>query len=108
MKLLIILCCILNFPAYAQNNVSDIKISKDEIVQSLEILKKNGNISEEDYQKAKKELGAMNDKQVDSLTMKAKETIKQYPTGVTGPGPDKKANEADLEKLNKELDNFSK
>jgi ribosome recycling factor len=108
MKLLIMLCCILSSPTYAQNNINDIKISKDEIVQSLEMLKKNGSISEEDYQKAKKELGTMNDKQVDSLTMKAKETIKKNPTGINGSGHEKKANEADLEKLNKEFDNFSK
>lgn len=108
MKLLIIVGCLLGNIAYAQNSIDDIKVSKDEIVKSLDMLKKSGSISEEDYQKAKKELGTMNDKQVDAITLKAKDTIKKNPSAAEGIGKDKLGPNADLDGLKKQFDNISK
>ncbi len=54
-------------------------VSKNEIVKSLENLKKNGQISEEDYQKTKKELLGMSDSQLNGIKKTAEGMIRNDP-----------------------------
>lgn len=55
------------------------KIPKDEIVKSLDNLKKEGKISDADYQKAKTELLAMSDEQLNGIKKKAEGMIRNDP-----------------------------
>ena len=56
-----------------------IKISKEDILKSMEALKKQGKISEADYQKAIKELEGMNQSQINNITDTAVDVIKKDP-----------------------------
>jgi phage-related minor tail protein len=61
------------------DTIKQMKISKADILASMEKLRKGGQISEADYQKAKKELEAMNDSQVDGIRNKAIGIIEKNP-----------------------------
>jgi hypothetical protein len=61
------------------DKLSNMIVSKDEIVQSLDMLKKSGRISQADYDRAKKELTGMSDTQVSGLTDKALDMVKKDP-----------------------------
>lgn len=54
-------------------------VSKEDIIKSLDSLKKMGKISEEDYQKAKKELGGMSDAQIGALKETAVGMVRNDP-----------------------------
>ena len=102
MKLLVLVAFIFfSNSLWAQTDIDAMKISKGEIEKSLEMLKQSGTISEEDYKKAKTELGKMSDKEVDSIAVKAKEAIKKDPKG-TG------ASDKEIEKFQQELEKISK
>jgi hypothetical protein len=62
-----------------QDPLINFKVSKNEIEQSLELLKKMGKISEEDYQKALKDLKGMDQNKIDSLTENAKDLVRKDP-----------------------------
>lgn len=59
-------------------------VSKDDINKSLDNLKQMGKISEEDYQKAKKELGGMSDHQVSALKETAVGLVRNDPDKAVG------------------------
>jgi phage-related minor tail protein len=61
------------------DTIKQMKISKSDILASMEQLRKGGQISEADYQKAKKELEAMNDSQIDGIKNKAVGIIEKNP-----------------------------
>lgn len=61
------------------DTIKQMKISKADILGSMEQLRKNGQISEADYLKAKKELEAMNDAQIDGIRNKAVGIIEKNP-----------------------------
>ena len=63
----------LNVPAEEkiENPFAGMQVSKDEISQSLDLLKKEGKISEADYLKSKKALSGMNQSQIDGINKKA-------------------------------------
>lgn len=81
-------------------------VSKGDIEKSLDGLRKSGRISEEDYQKAKKELGAMSDSQVSAL--------KETAVGMVRNDPDKavdlvnKGEKIDPEAVRKQIGDLSK
>lgn len=59
--------------------LSNITVSKEDIVKSLDMLKKQGKISEADYQKAKAELMSMSDSQVNGIKESAVDIVKKDP-----------------------------
>lgn len=79
MKLLIMMNLILGFNLYAQDSLDKMKVSKEEIYKSLEIMKKEGKISETDYLKSKKELKEMDQAQIEGLNQKAVGIVKKDP-----------------------------
>ena len=56
--------------------LSNIQVSKEDILSSMEMLKKQNKISEADFQKAKKELMDMDTSQLNDLNQKAIGIIK--------------------------------
>ncbi len=54
-------------------------ISKDDIIKSLDSLKKEGKITEDDYQRAKKELLGMSDAQVNGIKKTAEGMVRNNP-----------------------------
>lgn len=85
--------------------LSDFKISKVEIVKSLDNLRKNGQISDAEYEKAKKELGGMSDSQVNA--------IKETAVGLVKNNPDKalelaNAKKIDTDAVDKEIKELSR
>ena len=54
-------------------------ISKEEIIKSLDNLKKQGQITEADYEKTKKELLGMSDSQVNNIKKNAEGIIRNNP-----------------------------
>lgn len=90
-KLLVILLTFFLFqsPLSANDNLdvdplANIKVSKQDIIKSMEALRKQGKISEADFQNAKKELEAMSDTQVNSITDTAVDVIKKDPDKAVG------------------------
>lgn len=81
-------------------------VSKEDIIKSLDGLKKMGKISESDYQKAVKELTSMSDAQVSAL--------KETAVGMVRNDPDKavelvnKGNKIDTEAAKKQIGDLSK
>ncbi|MBC7713701.1 MAG: hypothetical protein H7177_10195 [Rhizobacter sp.] len=59
--------------------LSNISVSKDEIIKSLEMLKKQGKITDADYQKAKKEIAVMTDAQVNGIKDIAVNMVRKDP-----------------------------
>ena len=59
--------------------LSNLSISKDDIFKSLDNLKKEGKISDADYEKAKLELKAMSDTQVNGMKDTAVNMIRKDP-----------------------------
>lgn len=59
--------------------LANLKLSKQDILTSMEELKKQGKISEADYQKAKKELEAVSDSQVNSIRDTAVDVVRKDP-----------------------------
>ena len=59
--------------------LSNISISKEDIIKGLETLRKQGKISDADYEKAKKELLSISDSQIKSITEKAVDVIRKDP-----------------------------
>ncbi len=59
--------------------MSGINISKENILKSLEELKKQGKISDSDLEKAKKELSDLSDSQIKSMTKTAVDIIEKDP-----------------------------
>jgi PAB1-binding protein PBP1 len=64
--------------------LSNINISKEDIIKSLETLKKQGKISDADYEKAKKELSGISDSQIKSITNTAVDVIRKDPDKAVG------------------------
>ncbi|MBC7428350.1 MAG: hypothetical protein H7336_07045 [Bacteriovorax sp.] len=62
------------------DTLSSLTINKDEIFTSLDNLRKEGKISDTEYQKAKKELAGMNDDQIKGIKDKAVTVIKKDPS----------------------------
>ena len=56
-----------------------IKMSKSDVMQGLEMLKKEGKISNDDYIKAQKELAGMSDAAIDGMKDKAIAVIRKDP-----------------------------
>ena len=87
------------------DTLSTIKVSKEDILKSLDGLKKAGKISAADYEAAKKELIGMNDTQIDA--------IKETAVGVVKNNPEKadellKAKKIDTKEVKKQIDDLSK
>lgn len=57
----------------------EIKVDKEEIRKSLQILKAKGQLSESDYLKALNDLNGMDDKKMEDINKKAQEMIKANP-----------------------------
>lgn len=78
---LICLAVLVSFRLSAEEVLKDpldgVKVSKDEISKSLEIMKKEGKISAADYEKAKKELSSMNQNDIDSVNKKAIDLVRK-------------------------------
>lgn len=111
-KLLVILFTFFLFqsPLSANDNLdtdplANIKVSKEDILKSMEALKKQGKISEADYQNAKKELEAMSDSQVNSITDTAVDVIKKDPDKAVGLLQGAKI---DTNEVKKQVDSVSK
>jgi PAB1-binding protein PBP1 len=64
--------------------LSNINVSKEDIIKSLESLQKLGKISQADLDKAKKELSALNDSQIKSITDTAVDVIRKDPDKALG------------------------
>lgn len=60
-------------------SLDTMKISKEDIMASLDKLRKGGQISEEDYQKAKKQLEGLSDAQIKGIKDKAVKIVKENP-----------------------------
>ena len=78
--------------------LDQMKISKQDILGSLDQLRKAGQISEEDYQKAKKQLEGMSDSQVKGIQDKAVGIIKENPGVVNEVMESKKVSPEDIKK----------
>lgn len=111
-KLLVILFTFFLFqsPLSANDNLdsdplANIKVSKQDILLSMEALKKQGKISEADYQKAKKELEAMSDSQVNSITDTAVDVVRKDPDAAVGL---LKGAKIDTNEVKKQVDSVSK
>lgn len=90
-KTLITLMAFLLFqsPLSANDNLdvdplSNINVSKEDILKSLESLQKQGKISQADLDKAKKELSVLNDSQIKSITDTAVDVIRKDPDKALG------------------------
>lgn len=90
-KLLITLSAFLMFqtPLSANDDLDTdplvgLSVSKDDIIKSMEALKKQGKISDADFQKAKKELAGMSDSQVNAMTDSAVDIIRKDPDKALG------------------------
>lgn len=85
--------------------LANFQVSKDDIIKSLDNLKQMGKISEEDYQKAKKELGGMSNNQVSAL--------KETAVGLVRNDPDKavslvnKGGQINAEEVKKQIGELS-
>ncbi len=64
--------------------LSNFQVSKDDISKSLDNLRQMGKISEEDYQKAKKELSGMSNNQVSALKETAVGLVRNDPDKAVG------------------------
>lgn len=84
MKVVFLILLFLSFTVKAEDlgqaSLDSFKVSRVEILQSLEQMKKDGKISDADYIKAKKELGEMDQNKIDGMNKKAKDMIKASPT----------------------------
>jgi hypothetical protein len=102
MKILILIIILNVNSVFAQASgkdpLTEIKVSKEEILQSLDSLKKSGRISEEEYLQTKKVLLGMDQNQIENINNKAKTTIKTNP----------KEAQTIFESLEKDLNNVSK
>lgn len=93
----------------ANDNVdplANFQISKSNIFEGLEQLKKMGKISEADYEKAKKELAGMSDAQVGALTDTAIGMVKKNPDKATELL--KKGDKLDAKAVQKQIDELAK
>lgn len=106
MKLFILIAFIMSFNIFAQDSLDNITVSREEIGKSLEIMRKEGKISEADYLKTKKEFGLMNQGQIDSVTKKAIGIVKKNPDKAESAY--KNMQKDNIDGLQKELDNLSK
>ncbi len=61
---------------------SNVDVSKEGMLKSLSMLRRNETISEEEYEKAKKELSNTSDAQIKSMTNAAIEIIKKDPNKI--------------------------
>lgn len=59
--------------------LANINVSKEEILKSMEVLRKQGKISNADYDRAKKELSGLSHSQVKSITETAVDVIRKDP-----------------------------
>lgn len=78
----------------------DFKVNKDEILKSLDVLKKDGKISDKDYEEAKKQLLNMNDGQINGLKDKAINMVRKDPDKTVDLYKDKKI---DLKKVEQHM-----
>lgn len=80
---IISLVSLLSLPvAYAQDDIdplSNVKVSKEEIFKSLENLKSQGQISADDYEKAKLQLSGMDANQIEGLNQTAVGMVRNNP-----------------------------
>lgn len=83
----------------------DFKVNKNEIMQSLNQLKKDGKISEKDYQDAKKQLMGMNDSQISGLKDQAINMVRKDPDKTVDLYKDKKI---DLKKVEQQAHEANK
>ena len=85
MKILIILLVVFANFSNAQtdnslaNELSNFKLNKDDIKTSLEKLKKEGKISNQDYLKALKELSTLDDSKIKDMQKKATDMVINHP-----------------------------
>ena len=106
MKLIILVFFLVSANIFAQDSIGNMKISKEQIANALEIMRSQGKISEEEYLRTKKDLNLMNQGQIDVITKKA--------VGIAKKDPDKAKklykdmHKGNLENTNKELDKLSK
>jgi hypothetical protein len=96
---------------FSQDSGVSLKVSKDDIIKSLEMMKKEGKLSDADYIKTKKELGNMDQSQIDSLNDKAVNFVKKNPEKADDMYKSlhlHNDNKINYENLGKELENTSK
>lgn len=106
MKLITLVCFIMSLNVFGQDSLDDIKISKEEIATSLEKMRQEGQVSEADYLRTKKELGLMNQTQIDSLNKKAIGIVKKNPAKAEDAS--KNMQKDHMDSFHKELDKLSK
>lgn len=85
--------------------LANIKVSKEDILKSMEALKKQGKISDADYQKAIKELEGMNQSQINNITDTAVDVIRKDPDKAMGL---LKGEKIDTKALKEQVDSVSK
>lgn len=64
--------------------LAGISVSKEDILKSMEALKKQGKISDADFETAKKELMGMSDAQIGNITETAVQVIRKDPDKAVG------------------------
>ncbi len=98
MKILVIFYIMMSFNLIAQTEMGTLSFTKADIEKSLDKLRQDGQISEVDYLKTKKELALMDQTKINAITQKGIEAVKKNPD----------QNNIDIEQLEKELNNSAK